>query len=104
MILHDRIEIVKPGGYDPYGNQLPPISLGIFPAEVQPLTTDDKVLYGNDVTITRRRVVLPALDLVIESAWTLKYEAEDWQLSGNAEKHKNHGRTHHIELVMQRAT
>ncbi len=100
MILRDRLELVKPGGSDRYGNQLPPTSMGMFPADVQPLSTDEKAVYN--VTETRVRVVLPALDLTIDSSWTAKHDGKTYSLDGDPEVWKVRGRVHHIEAVMVR--
>ena len=100
MILRDRLELVKPGGTDRYGNQLPPTSMGIFPADVQPLSTDEQALYN--VTETRVRVVLPALDQAIESSWTAKHDGHDYNFDGDPEVWKVRGRVHHVEAVMVR--
>ena len=101
MILRDRIELVKPGGTDRYGDPLPPTSLGMFPGDVQPLSTAEQAVYGA-LTETRVRVVLPALDLSIDSSWTAKHDGHDYSFDGDPEVWKVRGRAHHIEAVLVR--
>ncbi len=100
MILHDRLELVKPGGTDRYGNPMPPASMGMFPADVQPLSTEELAAYGT--TETRVRVFMPALDVAIESTWTAKHDGKTYSFDGSPEVWKVRGRVHHIEAVMVR--
>lgn len=102
--LHDRVELVKPGGTNRYGDPLPPTSLGLFPASVQPLSTDEKQVYGQSVTEDRVKVLLPALGLTIQTDWQIKIDGKTWHLHGNAETHRLNGRVHHLELVVKRST
>lgn len=100
MILHDRVEVIKPGGTDPYGYPLPATSQGIFPAQVSPLSTEELVKFAN-IAITRVRAVMPVLSLVILSTWQVKHAGKTFKLIGTPQTHRINGRAHHIELLLE---
>lgn len=102
--LRERVEFLKPGGVDRYGNPLPPTSMGMFPAAVHPLSTEEKALYGGTVTEDRLKVILPPLDLAIASSWQVKFDGKTYDLHGSPETHRVNGRRHHMELVVKRVT
>lgn len=47
MILRDKITTITGGGTDNRGNPLPSVESGPYPAQVDPIRSDESVRYGS---------------------------------------------------------
>lgn len=101
-MFSDVVELLSGGGVDRFGDPVPPISRGVFPAEVQPLSSEDLQVYKVDATVTRLKVFMAPTTLAITTKWQLKYEGVTYNLYGEPSRHKARGRLHHLELIVTR--
>lgn len=106
MILHDRIETVDriavPGEFDQYGNQVTVETRSRHRAEVQPLSSAENVVAGQQVQ-TRYRVFLPVSSTLTATS-AVYWDGVKYEIEGDVELHKLIGRPHHKEAVLSRVS
>lgn len=105
MILRDEVSIIKSGGFDRYGDPLPAVTYGPFPASVQPLSTEEKFA-APSMTETRVNVILgpklPGVDGAWSSADKILHTGTTYEVEGVVVPHRVAGRVHHHELIAKR--
>ncbi|BEL07827.1 hypothetical protein Q0Z83_060180 [Actinoplanes sichuanensis] len=86
---------------DGYGNQRPDWSStddAAYPADVQPLATDEQVV-DEQRTTTRWRLILPATADVIASD-RIAWDGDVYEIDGDVQRWKRRGVVHHLEAVL----
>ena len=74
----------------------------VYPAEVQPASTDENVV-DQDRTVTRWRAWLPAAaDLVATDR--IVWDGDTYEIDGDVQRWKQRGVPHHIEVLLVKVT
>lgn len=110
MILHSRITVERTLGTDPRtGDPLGSVTIGPIPADVQPLSTEEKAALGTTTTTRLRAIVDPRLpDLeepgqaTIRASDKVTFAGIEYGVDGDAELHHVNGRAHHLEITLSR--
>lgn len=106
MMYYDKIEIIKnvvvPDEYDEYGNPVTVETRYPIRADVQPLSTTENVVAGQQV-VTRYKVILGTGE-PIKATDAIYWDGKKYQIEGDVENHKLMGRMHHREMVVSRVT
>lgn len=102
MILRGRVGVVRSGGVDRFGDPLPATTHGPYPAEVQPVSAEEKSALGTTSTTVLRAVlgpVLPGLPGPLTSGDAVTFAGRTYNVTGVEPWHVD-GRPHHLEVTM----
>lgn len=105
MILYDRVTVTRRVkiGEDPFGDPIYEDQEVPYRAEVRPLSSEENVAAGQQVT-TRFRVFLAPDADDVTPADALTWRGRAYEIQGSVEPHSINGRLHHFEAVVQRVT
>jgi head-tail adaptor len=100
--FRDQVERLRPTtSGDGYGNQVPTWAapaIAAYPAEVQPLSTDENVM-DQQRTTSRWRLFLPA-GADVTAADRIRWDGDDYEIDGDVQRWKRRGAAHHLEAVL----
>ena len=105
MIFWDKIETVQrieTGEYDRYGEPIMEDVRTVHRAQVDPLNTAETVTTGQQVQTRYRAILSPSATL--DASGAVYWDGKEFEVEGDVETHKVHGRPHHQEFVMHRVT
>lgn len=106
MIFRDRIVRLRApqitAGYGNTRRDWASATSTLYPATVGPVSTDEDVVDQNRVT-GRWRMFLPATADVVATD-RIVYDGDTYDIDGDVERWKRHGRLHHLEAVLLKVT
>lgn len=102
MILRDRVFILTGGGKDRWGNLLPIVEEGPFPAAVDPVRSEETQIPGaNLVTGYYRLLIGPDAGSLLTYTAQVKWLGRTMSVQGDVEPHTVNGRVHHYEALLR---
>jgi len=101
-IYKDRIYVITGGGRDPKGNPLPTVEEGPFPANVDPVRSDESVGSGNPpLTLYYHLTIPPRVGQIMSPTSRVKWLDRELEVQGDVEPWTLQGRVHHYECSIK---
>ena len=98
----DRITVLTGGGRDPRGNPLPMVEEGPFPANVDPVRSDESVSRGQPpLTLYYHLIVPPHVGEIMNPNSKVKWLGRQLEVQGDVEPWTLQGRIHHYECSLK---
>ncbi len=102
MILNDRVTIRTGGGRDRFGDPLPYVDSGPFPAVVSPIRSSEAVQRGTPpLTAFYRLIIGSTGGNTLTSTGRVKWRGREFAIQGDVEPWVVNGRIHHYEATMK---
>ncbi|WP_336705778.1 hypothetical protein [Micrococcus terreus] len=102
MILRDKITTITSGGTDNRGNPLPSVESGPYPAQVDPIRSDESVRYGSTPVVLYYRLIIgPTHGAKLTTKSQVKWRGRTLAVQGDVEPWMVNGRLHHYEATLK---